>query len=108
MSYRLSILITTFLFACCLIAMQAPKPKKIPKFEGDGNSQHDNQPAFCINTDKMGYEHNCSCKGMFDKDRSECDKDLPGEGEDRGGGESAKCSVYCRKSACRCQSPCTT
>ncbi len=93
--------------AVAAIALQAPAPKPIPPFEGDGNSQHDGQPAFCVNSDHTGWKHNCTCKGMIEpgQDRDKmCEGMLPGEG----GGESAKCSVYCRKTACRCVDPCTT
>ncbi len=86
------------LLAAVLLAQQP-----IPPFEGDGNEQHDGQPKFCVNHDHSGYIHNCSCKGMANKD---CENEMPGQ--EKGGGESANCKVYCRKSACRCIDPCTS
>ncbi len=70
----------------------------IPPYEGDGNDQHDGQPKWCQNVDSKTHAHNCDCKPMAGD--PEC-KD--GEG---GGGESPKCKVYCRKTACRCLPGC--
>ncbi len=88
------------LFVAALLVAQGPKP--IPRHKPDGNPQHDNQPEFCINSSHMGYQQNCTCKGMAD---AKCEG-LPGEPEEKGGGESPKCAVYCRKTMCRCASPC--
>lgn len=79
-----------------LLAWQGPQP--IPPFEGDGNSQHDGQPKWCSNVDTKTHSANCSCKPMMGD--PECKN---GEG---GGGESQKCKVYCRKTACRCLPGC--
>jgi hypothetical protein len=71
-------------------------PKQIPPFEGDGNTQHDGQPKFCVNTGKE-FLHNCDCQPkMGDPECHDPDK----------GGENPKCSVYCRRNACRCQRGC--
>lgn len=75
------------------LAFQEPQP--IPDYPGDGNSQHDGQPAFCTNVTGK-YKANCQCKSM--NENHECE----------GGGESSKCSVYCRKSDCKCKSECDT
>lgn len=78
-----------------LLAFQGPKP--IPPFEGDGNSMHDGQPKWCSNVDTKEHVHNCACqpmigdKGCHDPDRA---------------GENPKCSVYCRRKACRCERQC--
>jgi hypothetical protein len=80
----------------CGFALQQHAP--IPPFEGDGNSQHDGQPAFCINTDTREHLHNCSCKGMLAEHNC----------EENGGGESSRCAVYCRKNACQCKTDCRT
>ncbi|HXK07837.1 MAG TPA: hypothetical protein VMS37_35920 [Verrucomicrobiae bacterium] len=77
------------------VALQQAQP--IPPFEGDGNSAHDGQPAWCQNADSGGYTHNCDCQPKMGD--PECDTQ-------GGGGESSKCSVYCRKNACRCKRHC--
>lgn len=78
-----------------LLAWQGPKP--IPPFEGDGNSQHDGQPAFCVNHDTKEWVHNCDCKPhVGDKECQDADR----------GAENSKCSVWCRRSACRCERDC--
>lgn len=77
-------------------ALQGPAP--IPPFEGDDNPAHDGQPQFCINTDTREHLHNCSCRGM--QAQNNC--------EEEGGGESSRCKVYCRKSACKCKTDCQT
>ena len=72
-------------------------PRRVPPFEGDGNAQHDGQPKFCLNVDTKEFLHNCDCQPkMGDKECHEVDK----------GGENPKCSVYCRRTACRCQREC--
>jgi hypothetical protein len=77
------------------LALQQAQP--IPPFGGDGDSQHDGQPAWCQNSDSGGYTHNCDCQPKMG------DQECKTEG---GGGESSKCSVYCRKNACRCKRHC--
>lgn len=78
-----------------LLAWQGPKP--IPPFEGDGNSQHDGQPRFCQNVDTKDFLKNCDCMPKMG------DPECKSGG---GGGESAKCSVFCRKKSCRCSPDC--
>lgn len=88
------------LAACALaltvvVAWQTPQP--IPPFEGDGNPQHDGQPKFCQNVDSKTHARNCDCKPhMGDKECQEPDR----------GAENPKCSVWCRKPACRCERDC--
>ena len=77
------------------LALQQARP--IPPFEGDGNSEHAAQPAWCQNSDSGGYAHNCDCQPKMG------DPECTTGG---GGGESSKCSVYCRKNACRCNRHC--
>ncbi len=104
MRYRVSVLITTYLFALAITLMSQAT---IPRFKGDGNPQHDGQPAWCQNYDARGYMHNCKCKGMITKEgkeREQCKDMLPGE--KKGGGESPTCSDFCRKESCRCMDPC--
>ena len=85
-------------------ALQAPQPKQIPKCEGkECEGGHEGQPKWCANYDTPGYLHNCACKEMNPGKCHEPDKD-----EEEGGGESSKCSVYCRKNACRCSKGCDT
>ena len=89
-------MLSIFVLVAVGIALQEPQP--IPPFEGDGNPSHEGQPSFCINVDTKEYVHNCSCRGMV-ADNS-C-------GEE-GGGESSRCSVFCRKHACKCVTDCKT
>lgn len=78
------------------VGFQSPAP--IPPFEGDGNPQHDGQPKWCSNVDTKTHAKNCDCQPkMGDK---ECHE------PNAGGGENSRCSVYCRKAACRCESTC--
>jgi len=91
-----------FVLACGLtiftaLALQQAQP--IPPYEGDGDSQHNGQPAWCQNSDTGGYTHNCECQPTMGD--PECKTEGGG-----GGGESSKCSVYCRKDACRCKRHC--
>jgi hypothetical protein len=60
---------------------------------------HPGQPAWCQNTDSPEHKHNCECVDMnADPDQSgHCDKSQQ---------ESAKCKVYCRKTACKCKTKC--
>ncbi len=78
-----------------LLAWQGPAP--IPPFEGDGNPMHDAQPKWCQNTDTKTHARNCDCKPhMGDKECQEADR----------GAENSRCSVWCRKSACKCERDC--
>lgn len=79
----------------CLFSFQTGQP--IPPNEGD--ETHKDQPKWCQNYDGK-FVHNCSCKNMEKK--SDCD------GTKSQGGESSSCSVYCRKSACKCVGECET
>jgi hypothetical protein len=96
-------LIALFAAAVSLVAFEK---QEIPTFPGDGNPQHDGQPVMCQNFDTKEYKHNCACKAM--NDEAACTPHDPGadEDEDEGGGESPRCKVYCRKSACFCQRHC--
>ncbi len=81
--------------------LQQRKKKTVPRFPGDGNSQHDNQPSWCQNTDAKGYAPNCSCRAM---EAEHCNSDT--EPDEPTGPDSSKCMVWCRKTACRCGPVC--
>lgn len=95
-------LLVTLLLA---LAFQAPQP--IPPYGGDDNPQHDGQPQWCQNNDTGGHLHNCSCKPSSMADpacqRPEGQEAEPGE---EPWPEPARCSVFCRKDACRCKRDC--
>lgn len=84
-------------------AFQQPQPKQIPKCEGkECEGGHDDQPKFCQNYDSAKYVHNCACKEMNPGKCHDSDQD------EEGGGESSKCSVFCRAKACKCSRGCDT
>jgi len=89
---------TFLLIALAAVALALQSPAPIPPFEGDGNPDHDRQPKWCQSHDDTNHVHNCDCRA------SHCD---PGE-EAPNAGESPRCKVYCRKTACRCKNPCGT
>ena len=89
-------ILAVFLLVGAGVALQGPQP--IPPYPGDDNPQHDGQPMFCVNVDTKEHVHNCACRGMVADDNC----------REEGGGESSRCKVWCRKSACRCQSDCKT
>jgi hypothetical protein len=61
------------------------------------DENHQGQPSWCQNFNTKEWMHNCDCQPrMGDKECKEPDK----------GGENSKCSVYCRKKACRCKRRC--
>ncbi len=92
MMYRIGVLLSLMIFALCLTAWQQ---EPIPLYPGDEDRSHDGQPMHCQNMDTAKHAANCQCKSM-NPDGESCDT------------ESSKCKVYCRKTACRCISPCTT
>lgn len=84
------ILISAAIAVVALLAFQIPIPPT-------DDSNHEGQPSWCQNQDGNGYLHNCSCRSMM--------ADGNCGAEDKGG-ESPRCSVYCRKHACRCVTDC--
>ena len=86
------------------LALTGFDKQPIPPFPGDGNPDHDGQPLFCQNYSDKTVDANCHCKAM-NPEQCEEQQDSEGEGDVS---ESSKCKVYCRHSACKCQSGCTT
>ena len=79
------------LVIACALAMQRGT---IPPTD---DPTHEGQPQFCINNDTAKYVHNCDCQPRIgDKACNDPDR----------GGENPKCSVYCRKSSCKCEREC--
>ena len=58
-----------------------------------GQDPHKGQPKECRNYPKGKKHPNCHCKAKCDKDGKRSEED-------------PKCSVYCRKSDCHCETPC--
>lgn len=90
------------LLAAAALLLAAQTGRQIPPCQGeecrgDSGGSHEGQPRFCQNHDGGGYQHNCDCQ------KHACERDgAPG------GGDMPQCTVYCRKSSCRCQKPCQT
>ena len=61
-----------------------------PYIPDDGDDTHLGQPMFCLNYDSIEGGKNCDC-------HKSCKKGAP---------EDPKCSVYCRKNACKCNHKC--
>ncbi len=96
---RRILLVLAVLILACLAQTGQPIPEcKGEECTDDSNGNHrGGQPLWCQNHDGGGYVHNCDCQ------REACDR----EGTP-GGGNMPQCSVYCRKSSCRCTKPCQT
>ena len=94
MSIRAVAVLVGVLFVSVVLALWLFAQAPIPRYPGDDNPSHDGQPMWCQNHDTERHAKNCECKSM----------NPDGEGCN----DSGTCKVYCRKSACRCISPCTT
>jgi hypothetical protein len=68
--------------------------KTIPRFEGDGEGAHDNQPKWCQRIDTE-YKANCG----------ECNPPICDNGKPRHN-NNPKCGVNCRPLACACHPGC--
>lgn len=90
-------ILSAVLLLALAVSVTAFEKESIPGFPGDGNSQHDNQPMWCVNHSNGKYAQNCKCRAR-NPDGETCSDHKDSVGT---------CSTACRK-ACRCANPCAT
>jgi hypothetical protein len=80
-----------FMLLLSFVLAQTGGDKEIPRFEGDGEGRHYDQPAWCQKDGAGGYRANCG----------ECEARCDGSHLN-----NPKCKVNCRPRACKCHSEC--
>ncbi len=105
--YPFLVLCVFGILICLFDSARGFEKQAIPRYKGDDDPAHDNQPAWCQNYDDATFSHNCSCQAAADKGDSCKHPDAYGPdtwGED----EMPRCGTHCRRDACQCQRSCTS